>query len=268
MVKSLFCAFVLCVMASSMQAADLQQYEAAQASWARTLKQFVDEQGRTDFRALAEESDDLARFVRFIESASPASHPELFTTQDEVLAYHLNAYNALAMYGVISENIPADFDSFFKRLRFFKFRSVVIGGQKTSLQDYENNVIRLFGEPRVHFALNCMVRDCPRLPMQPFKAETLEQQLERAAQAFFNKDKHIRVDANKRILYVSKILDFYTEDFVPSGKAKDLLGYVNGYAKMKVPADYQVKFIDYDWTINQQPKPLTDRLSDSSAQLN
>jgi len=184
------------------------------------------------------------------------------------LAYHLNAYNALAMYGVISENIPADFDSFFKRLSFFKFRSVVIGGQKTSLQNYENDVIRLFGEPRVHFALNCMVRDCPRLPMQPFNGETLEQQLESATQEFFDKAKHIRVDEYKRILYVSKILDFYTEDFVPSGKAKDLLGYVNGYAKMKVPADYRVKFIDYNWTINQQPEQLAGASFDTNEQLN
>jgi len=268
MFKSLLCAFVFCVMAYPAQAADLQQYETAQASWTQTLEQFVDDQGRTDFRALAENADDLTHFVRFIESASPASNPELFTTQDEVLAYHLNAYNALAMYGVISENIPADFDSFFKRLRFFKFRSVVIGGQKTSLQDYENDVIRLFGEPRVHFALNCMVRDCPRLPMQPFKAETLEQQLESAAQEFFNKDKHIRVDANKRILYVSKILDFYTEDFVSSGEDKELLNYVNRYASMKVPKGYKVKFIDYDWTINQQPKQLVGTRFDSNAQLN
>ncbi len=238
------------------QATDLQQYELAQASWARTLEQFVDGQGRTDFLALAENADDLAHFVLFIESTSPASNPELFTTPGEVLAYHLNAYNALAMYGAIRENIPADFDSFFKRLSFFKFRSVVTGGQETPLQDYESDVIQLFGEPRVHFALNCMVRDCPRLPIQPFKAETLRQQLEHVTQEFFNEAKHMRVDENRCIQYVSKILDFYTEDFVPSGKAKDLFGYVYGYAKMKVPADYRIKFIDYDWTINQQPKQL------------
>jgi len=63
------------------------------------------------------------------------------------------------MYGVISKYIPVDFDSFFKQLSFFKLRLVVVGGQKTSLQDCENNVIRLLGEPRIHFSLNCMERD-------------------------------------------------------------------------------------------------------------
>ena len=102
-----------------------------------------------------------------------------------------------------------------------------------------------------------MVRDCPRLPQEVFQANTLEQQLEVAAQEFFNKDKHIRIDADNRTLYVSKILDFYTEDFVPSGKVRDLTEYVNRYAKMMVPEDYRVKFIDYNWTINQQPAALT-----------
>jgi len=244
----------VCLLTLPAQASRPQQYETALAGWVRTLEQFVDEQGRTDFQALASNADDLRDFVRFVEVTSPASDPALFVTEAEVLAYHINAYNALAMYGVISEGIPADFDSFFKRLRFFKLRSVLIGGQKISLQDYENKVIRPMGEARVHFALNCMVRDCPRLPRQPFWATTLEQQLESAAQEFFNSPQHIRVDAEKRILYVSKILDYYTEDFVPSGKVKDLLAYVNRYIKMQVPEGYRLKFIDYGWNINQQPR--------------
>lgn len=256
MFKALFCAFLLMLAAYPLQASDREQYDIALQSWARVLTSFVDEQGRTDFIALAENADDLDHFVRFIESTSPASTPDLFVTPDDVMAYHINAYNALAMYGVISEGIPSDFDSFFKRLRFFKFRSVVIGGEKTSLQDYENDVIRPLGEARAHFALNCMVRDCPRLPQQPFKAETLEQQLESATQEFFNKQKHLRVDDKKSTVHVSGILKFYTGDFVASGKKSDLPQYINRFRETKIPVDYRVKFIDYDWTINQQPKSM------------
>lgn len=257
MFKRFFCVLVLAVIAYPAMATSQEDYQTALASWSRTLQMYVDEQGRTDFRALASDNDDLRQFVSFVESTSPASHPDLFATDEEVLAYHINAYNALAMYGVIDEGIPSDFDGFFKRLSFFKLRSVVVGGKKTSLYDYENKVIRPLDEPRVHFALNCMVKDCPRLPQEVFQANTLEQQLEAAAQEFFNKDKHIRIDADKRTVYVSKILDFYTEDFVPSGKARDLTEYVNRYAKMMVPEGYRVKFIDYNWTINQQPALLT-----------
>ena len=254
MFKRFICAFVLCVTASSAMATNHEEYQSALAGWSRTLQMYVDEQGRTDFKALASNTGDLQQFVSFVAVTSPASHPHLFASDKEVLAYHINAYNALAMYGVISEGLPRDFDSFFKRLRFFKFRDVVIGGRETSLQDFENDVIRSLRDPRVHFALNCMVRDCPRLPQQPFLAQNLEQQLEAAALEFFAKKKHTRIDAEKRTLYVSKILDFYTKDFVPSGNKRDLLDYVNRYAKMAVPEGYRVEFIQYDWTINQQPK--------------
>lgn len=251
MFKRFICVLALVVVTYPAMATSHEDYETALASWSRILQLYVDEEGRTDFRALALDSDDLKQFLSFVESTSPASHPDLFATEDEVLAYHINAYNALAMFGVIKKAIPSDLNSFYKRLRFFKLRSVVIGGEKTSLYNYENKVIRLLNEPRVHFVLNCMVRGCPRLPQEVFQAETLEEQLEAAAQEFFNKDKHIRIDADKRTVYVSEILDFYTEDFVSSGKTRDLTEYLNCYSKIKVPTDYRVKFIDYDWTINQ-----------------
>jgi hypothetical protein len=249
--------FLLLLFALSpvVQATDSEMLERMQVDWTRLLATFVDEEGRTDFRTLATEPEPLKALVDFIESTSPSSHPGLFPTREDVLAYHINAYNILAMYGVIDEGIPKDFNGFFKRAGFFKFRSVIIGGDKTSLYDYENKVIRPLDEPRVHFVLNCMVRDCPRLPQQAFLSGTLETQLEAATQEFFSKEKHFRLDAGKKTVYLSSILDFYTEDFVTSGKAKDLASYVNRYRRVPVPAGYKVKFIKYDWTINQSPGP-------------
>ena len=124
--------------------------------WSSALTRFVDEQGRTDFDALAADRKDLDELVAYVERVSPATSPELFPRRADVLAYHLNAYNALAMRGVIDEGVNEGFTSFFKRQMFFKLRKVVIGGRSMSLSAYENEVIRPLGEPRVHFALNCM----------------------------------------------------------------------------------------------------------------
>jgi hypothetical protein len=245
--------FCLSAVASPAMAVTKDDYQAALDNWSTVLASYVDEQGQIDFISLAKQPGSIQAYIDVIARMSPTSHPGLFTTQAEVLAYHLNAYNALAMWGVIERDIPSGFDSFFKRLRFFKLRTVVLGNESTSLYDYENDVIRALNEPRVHFALNCMVKDCPRLPQQPFQATVLEQQLTDLTQAFFNKDKHLRLDHAQRVVYVSEILDFYTEDFVASGKQQDLLAYINRYRVKKIPADYRVRFIDYDWTINQQP---------------
>lgn len=233
--------------------AQATQYEAALRGWSRVLAHFVDVEGRTDFRALAADRADLDQFIDYISRVSPASHTGLFTTQAQVLTYHINAYNALAMHGVIEAGIPAGFTGFFRRAMFFKFRRVIVGGEMTSLYDYENSVIRPLGEPRVHFALNCMVRDCPRLPREPFRADRLDSQLDTVAREFFSKERHIRVDADKRELWLSEILDFYTEDFVADGRRRSLISYVNQYLSMPIGDDYEVRFIPYDWTINQQP---------------
>ncbi len=49
---------------------------------------------------------------------------------------------------------------------------------------------------------------------------------------------------------VSSILKLYTEDFL--AKRSTLIAYINQYASVKIPEDYQIEFIDYDWTVNSQ----------------
>jgi hypothetical protein len=229
-------------------------YEEALPRWEATLQAHVDELGRIDFYGVAEAPEDLAAFVAAIAAVSPQTRPDLFPTRAQVIAYHINAYNALAMQGVLERGIPDGFTSFFSRASFFRLRGVVIGGEKTNLYTYENQVIRRLHEPRTHFTLNCMVKDCPRLPRAAFRSQTLEEQLEAAAKEFFAGSKHLWVNAENKTAMVSSILKFYTADFVASGKARDLLSYINRYAPEPVPAEFKVQFIPYDWRINQQPR--------------
>jgi hypothetical protein len=78
-----------------------------------------------------------------------------------------------------------------------------------SLYDYENKVIRPVGEPRVHFALNFMVVDYPRLPNKPFAPDKLDSQLNEASVEFLNDPKKVFVDHSKKKVMVSEILKFY-----------------------------------------------------------
>jgi len=238
--------------ASANEASVNNVYEQQLPRWANVLEQFVNDDGQIDFASLSQDTEDLKAFVAAIGEVSPASNPELFDSQEKILAYHANAYNALAMIGVIERDIPKNFSTLIKRASFFKLKKVVIGGKKTDLYTYENKVIRPIGEARMHFILNCMVKDCPRLPRKPFIANTLEQDLQTAAIEFFNKDKHILIDVEKQILRLSGIMKFYTKDYVASGKKQDLIEYVNQFRENKVPNEYKVKFIKYDWTINKQ----------------
>ncbi|MFT6957455.1 MAG: hypothetical protein ACJAYC_002466 [Halieaceae bacterium] len=228
-------------------------YLEALDAWSRVLVEHVDEQGRIDFKGAAAEPTDLKRYVDVVAAYGPASHPEDFESRENVLAYHTNTYNALAMWGVVERGIPDGFTTFLKRASFFRFRTVMIAGRKTSLYDYENKVIRPLDEPRMHFVLNCMVRDCPRLPRQVFAGEELNQQLQQATVEFFTEPRKLEIVPQEKLIRVSSILDFYTEDFVESGKARDLPTYINQFLATPLPEGYQVKFVEYDWRINAQP---------------
>jgi hypothetical protein len=230
-----------------------QEKSSAVKAWADVLKRHVDGEGQVDFAAVAKQPANLHRFVSFVGKYSPASHPNLFGSPEERLAYYLDSYNALAMYGVIQKGIPEGFTSFFKRASFFKFTEYQIGGKQVSLYDYENDLIRKLGDPRVHFTLNCMSVGCPRLPQYPFMSVPLEAELERAAREFFGSPKHLQVDASSKTVRVSEILSFFTEDFVNPKVAPSLIAYINRYAPNQIPGDYDVSFIPYDWRVNKQP---------------
>ena len=202
-------------------------------SWKKILKEYVDVKGRTAFKKLASDHVDLLFYLDYIAKTSPQLKPQSFPDRKHKLAFYINSYNALAMYGVVYHKIPRDFNRFIDRARFFKFTEFNIGGKHISLYDYENKIIRPMGDPRVHFALNCMVVDCPRLPYKPFTPEMLDSQLNEAAVEFLNDPKKVFIDHSKKEVTVSEILKFYKEDFVNPKQAASLLEYVNRFTKEK-----------------------------------
>jgi Protein of unknown function, DUF547 len=222
-----------------------------EAIWTRVLERHVDQAGRIDFAGLRADHADLDRVVGFIAAVDPASSPARFPSPASRLAYYINAYNALAMFGVLDANVPERFDAL-GRLWFFYLRGVTIGGRSTSLYRLENEVILPVGDPRAHFALNCMVVSCPRLPRVAFTAGRLDRALDQTARSFIAEDRNLHLDRQKRQVHLSAIFDFYTKDFL--AQAPSLIAYVNRYRAEPIPLDYQVDFLEYDWTINDQAR--------------
>lgn len=216
---------------------------AAGAAWARVLQRFVDRQGEVDFAALSRERADLDRYVRYVADTPLESLPD----GNERLAHMINAYNALSMFNVIDSGIPHTHAGF-KKVSFFISRKLTIGGRVMSLYSLENDVIRPLGDPRIHFALNCSALSCPMLPREPFTAAALNAQLDRESTAFFAQPQNFRIDPANRSVWLSEILKFYSEDFVPV-PARSLIEYANRYAPQPVPPHYAVCFTPYDWTI-------------------
>lgn len=215
------------------------------AAWERVLRSHVLDDGRIDFVGVRRDPRDLAAYVTWLSGHGPRTTPALFPTEAARLAYYVNGYNALAMYQVVTTDHRPE-----QQIRFFFLTAVAIDGEHISLYRLENAVIRSFGDPRVHFALNCMVRGCPRLPREAFDPARLDAQLDREARRFLNEARNVQVDPPLRVVRLNSILRFWRSDFL--ARAPSLAAYANRYRDEPIPADHAIRFIPYDWTLQQR----------------
>ena len=231
--------------------------------WSVVLSRFVDEQGRVDYEALALDRATLDRYLARIAEVGPRSMPERFPTRADELAYYVNAYNALVFQGVLDGPLPTDtvWRGILPGYGFFVGRKFRLDRQSINLRNLENKIVRArFGDARVHAALNCASVGCPRLPTTAFEAGRLERELNSAMTEFVSNEQNVRIDEADRTVFLSKIFDWYREDFLAdereAGNAKpSLIDYVNRFRgdATPIPADYAVRFLEYDKRLNGAP---------------
>lgn len=194
------------------------------------------------------ESPDFANYV------ADLARPVPLNGRAETLAYYINAYNALAIAGIVEGLSPS---TLLGRVRYFKFRDWPLNGTAVNLYDLEHKVIRPLGEPRIHFAIVCASKSCPPLRPEAYTAARLDAQLDAQARAFVNDPVRNRYDKAARIAHLSEIFKWFAEDF--AGPAGSVQKYVARYvadpdvARALADDGYEVRWIDYDWTLNGTP---------------
>lgn len=210
------------------------------AAWSEILTTQVNEKGEIDFAAMRNNSSVIGAAAHHFASGDL----DALADANEKMAFYLNGYNALAMYhAVTSKHQPQD------TVRFFATSKLQFAGEEMSLHHLENKKIRPLGEPRIHFALNCMVRDCPRLLQVPFRADTLDAQLDAASREFLNDPRRVSYDAASKTVQLSPIMKWYREDFESEGVT--LIDYINRFRTSPIPEDAAIDWFKYDWTLNQ-----------------
>jgi hypothetical protein len=213
--------------------------------WSHVLREYVDESGRVDFKALSKHPEPLERYVTWIAHNGPVLSGGSVETHAERVAFYLNTYNALAMYNVLESGFEPD-----QGYGFFRRSHMRVDGRFVSLHELEQDVIRRLGEERVHFALSRMDRSSPRLRREPYTAELIDDQLERAAVEFFNDPRHVKYDASRERVKLSWILDEYKKDFRRA--APSLIAYANRYRADPVPDGARVSYQRRDDRLNAQ----------------
>ncbi len=237
-------------------------------SYARLLNDHV-HIAVVDYTALKEHRDALSKVMTEFAEVTPDQ--ERSWSRDERLAFWINAYNLFTLRAIVDHyplpsprftmqprNSIRQIDGVWTRLTWHA------AGRTVTLDDIEHKILRPeFKEPRVHFAINCASLGCPPLATVPYRAATLDAQLDAAARRYLAKAQGLEIRGDT--LRVSRILEWYGEDFVAAfahdaaGKADRLERVVRAVVtRFGPPAavdlarkpSTKIKFLDYDWSLN------------------
>ncbi len=240
------------------------------ASFSRALAGAVHDKG-VDYGRLSSDSAPLRRYLEALGATDPAALAQ--ASQDDRLAFWINAYNACMLKRVI-EHYPIRPAGGFHGIRnrvagrpansVWQIADVFTGdhcrvaGRERSQDEIEHEIIRPMGDPRIHFAINCAAVSCPPLIPRAYLGATLRTQLDERVDSFVGDPLHFRVsaeDGGRRVVRINEVLNWFSEDFGGvEGVRRFLAGYLAGEARaaLEDPAS-EISFIEYDWTLNDAP---------------
>jgi hypothetical protein len=202
--------------------------------------------GRVDYGGMARDAD----FARYLELLSGTDVGRLAGDADR-LAFWINTYNALAIKGILDGRSPS---GVLGRIGFFRTATWSAGGLEFSLHDLEHRILLPLGDPRVHFAIVCASRSCPKLRAEAYRAADLERQLDEAAVSFINDPDRNRFDRETGVAHLSKIFDWFAADFrTHAGSVQKYLArYVAdpAVAGRLAQDGFRVRHLPYDWSLN------------------
>ena len=249
--------------------AGAQTFDPGYAAWSALLKKHVLVQrgGQASVVRYTGFAADRAALKAVLDSLSAVSDATFKTfSKPQQMAFLINAYNAFTVELILSKypDLKSIKDLGNLLQSPWKPKWIPLLGGKVSLDEIEHEMLRKPGrydDPRVHFAVNCASIGCPALREEAFVAERLDAQLDEQAQRFLSDRSRNRFNAQRGRLEVSKIFDWFGDDFRAGHRGITslpvfLARYADGLAD--APADRErirtlqvpVAFNDYDWTLN------------------
>ncbi len=259
--KNIFLGLILALCVGSNALAQQINY----SEYDRLTRKYVDGRGLVNYGGLKSEIGALKTFIDQISAVSPESHPQLFPDGGEQLRYWMTAYNAWVLYLATSE-YPSK-SALWNFVGLFRNRDIKLGGKALGLEDLEHKIIRKrYREPRIHFYINCAAHSCPALQQGAIPPGKTFDALDQAAKRFINDTRHVKFDPVTKKLQVSKIFDWFADDFLTYLKEKKgiaqpqisqyILMYLDGPARealQNTPVkEISVSYFSYNKSLNEQ----------------
>lgn len=222
------------------------------------LNQYV-KNGLVDYKNLQNDIE-LNKYLEQLTSTNPEK-----LSKNEKLAFWINAYNAFTLQ-IIIENYPIEsinelhtggrIIGHILGKTVWDKEFITINHKKYSLNDIEHKILRKMSEPRIHFAIVCASISCPEILNEAFEADKINNQLENQARRFLNDKSRNHFDLKNRKAYLSKIFDWFDEDFGTSDE--NVLRFVSNYLPENLSEEikhnlsrWEISFNDYNWNLNE-----------------
>jgi len=237
--------------------------------WNRLLQRHVQviEAGhasRVDYAGMRRDQNLLNTYEHSLSAVTNAQFRRW--SRSEQMAILINAYNALTIELVLSKWPPPasikDIGGWLSspwRQPFF-----TLLGRPQTLDSVEAMLRKpgQYDDPRIHFAINCASIGCPMLQPTAYVADRLDTELDDASDRFLADRTRNRYEAAGDSLRVSKLFDWYADDFRRSqyGSVREFLA-AHATALALDPNEAQrlrlgqltIDFLPYDWRLNGAP---------------
>ena len=236
----------------------VQRDSVSHKPFSRLLARYVDAEGDVDYAALKREgAGALEAYLQQLAAADPST-----LSRDARLAFWINAYNAHTL-GLILEHYPLQNIWGItpgpvepKDNSPFQLEVGVVADTMRTLDEIEHEIIRpRFDAPRIHFALVCAAKSCPRLRREAYVGPRLDAQLDAQARAFLQHPRKNRIPADSSSIALSSIFKWYGSDFgaTPTALQQALARYFDGRTRERLQrGDFAIRYLPYDWTLNDQ----------------
>lgn len=228
------------------------------APWQELLDAYVTEHAtginRFDYAGLkanAEHRNKLSSYLLGLTQLDPRT-----LARDVQKAYWINLYNALTVFVIVGrypvESIR-DIKSGLITPGPWEMELITIQGEKLTLDNIEHGILRpIWGDPRIHYAVNCASIGCPNLATEVYTAANMDSLLDAGAREYVNHRRGVDV-VDEDFMVISSIYDWWILDY--GGDDEGVLAHLVKYADDDLAAQLQdfAGAIDYeyDWDLNQ-----------------
>ncbi len=213
--------------------------------WDELTRNYINSEGKVNYGGFLFDNSKLEHYLDTLKKL----HSDLPNwSKNKQLAYWINLYNAVTVK-LIVDHYPVSSITELKGGKPWDTPLIELSGNTYTLNVIENEIIRpKFKEPRIHFALNCAAKSCPKIMNKAWTEDNLKKSLTTQIRSFLTDKKQNTL--GKEEIIISKIFDWYKADFGTTNEK--IIQFINAYSEIEVNESASVIFNEYDWTLNSK----------------